>query len=65
METVIKWSGSKRSQCKEIINNFPKEIDTYYELFLGGGSVFLELLSNEEIQVNKFIVNDLNSDLIN
>ena len=35
-EPVIKWSGSKRSQASEIISNFPKEIDTYYESFCGG-----------------------------
>jgi DNA adenine methylase len=65
METVIKWSGSKRSQSKEITKYFPKEINNYYELFLGGGSVMLKTLNNKEISVNKYIVNDINSDLIN
>lgn len=36
---VIKWTGSKRSQAEEIISYFPKKIDTYYEPFLGGGSI--------------------------
>jgi DNA adenine methylase len=35
---VIKWSGSKRSQALKLVSNFP-ECDTYYEPFLGGGSV--------------------------
>ncbi len=34
-QPVIKWSGSKRSQAKEIIKFFPQEIDTYYEPFVG------------------------------
>jgi len=37
---VIKWSGSKRSQAKQIIELFPK-FSTYYEPFLGGGSVLV------------------------
>lgn len=36
---LIKWSGSKRSQAEEIIDFFPDNIDTYYEPFLGGGSI--------------------------
>ena len=47
MSNLIKWSGSKDSQAKSIINYFPKEIDCYYEPFLGGGSVFLELLESD------------------
>lgn len=38
---VIKWSGSKRSQSDEILKHFPNEIDTYFEPFVGGGSIFV------------------------
>ena len=63
-EPVIKWSGSKRSQAKEIITYFPKEINTYYEPFCGGCSVLRRLL-NSDIKVNKYVCSDLNQDLIN
>lgn len=63
-QPAIKWSGSKRSQCDEIISYFPRKIETYYESFLGGGSVAYRLM-NSDIKVNKFILSDLNSDLIN
>ena len=64
----IKWTGSKRKQAKEIVDKFPKEIDTYYECFLGGGSVMHELLNriySGEIKCKKLICSDLNEDLIN
>lgn len=63
-KSVIKWSGSKRSQCDEIISHFPKEIDTYYEPFVGSGSVMRCLLESD-IKVNHYVCSDLNKDLIN
>lgn len=62
-QPVIKWSGSKRSQADEIIKHFPNGIDTYYEPFVGGGSVVRMLLS-ANIKVNNYICSDLNNDLI-
>ncbi len=62
-QPVIKWSGSKRSQADEIIKYFPKEIDTYYEPFVGGGSIMRMLLS-KDIKVNQYVCSDLNNDLI-
>ena len=62
-EPAVKWSGSKRSQAKEIIDLFPKEIETYYEPFCGGCSVLRRLLSSD-IKVNKYICSDINQDLI-
>lgn len=64
----IKWTGSKRKQAPYIVSKFPKEIDTYYECFVGGASVLHELLNEiylGNIQCNKIICSDLNKDLIN
>lgn len=63
-EPAIKWSGSKRSQAKEIIKYFPDKIDTYYEPFCGGCSVLRRLLDSD-ILVKKYVCSDINSDLIN
>ncbi|AJA41426.1 DNA methyltransferase [Geobacillus virus E3] len=62
-QPVIKWTGSKRWQSEKIISYFPKEIDTYYEPFVGGASVLFQLLHND-IKVNKYICSDINKDLI-
>ncbi len=59
---IIKWSGSKRSQVDEIIRYFPRTIDTYYEPFVGGGSVLYQLLTKRH--VNHIICSDINPDLI-
>ena len=64
-EPVIKWSGSKRSQAEEIIKYFPKEIDTYYEPFIGGGSMMRTLIDDNSIKIKSIICSDINADLIN
>ena len=62
-DPVIKWSGSKRSQAKEILKYFPKAIKTYYEPFVGGASILYALLQSD-IPVEHYICSDVNSDLI-
>ena len=58
MRQFIKWSGSKRSQADEIISYFPKKIGTYYEPFLGSGSVLGHL------KPERAICSDINKPLI-
>ncbi|WCK56939.1 Dam family site-specific DNA-(adenine-N6)-methyltransferase (plasmid) [Aneurinibacillus sp. Ricciae_BoGa-3] len=53
----VKWSGSKKSQAKEIIRHFPSEINTYYEPFLGSASVLFELLHSDK-QVKRYVASD-------
>jgi len=62
-QPIIKWSGSKRSQCEEILSYFPKNIETYYEPFCGGCSMLMGLL-NSDISVKRYVCSDLNEDLI-
>lgn len=61
---VIKWSGSKRLQAKDILEHFPRTIKTYYEPFVGGASI-LNALMHSDIKVNKYVCGDINGDLIN
>lgn len=63
-QPAIKWSGSKRSQARDIVVNFPTHMDTYYEPFCGGASVLRALLGTNTV-VNKYVCSDLNEDLIN
>lgn len=63
MSNVMKWSGSKDTQAESILKFFPKYINTYYEPFLGGGSVFLKLLESN-ILVDNYMVSDINKELI-
>lgn len=58
IQPVIKWSGSKRLLAEEIISYFPKEINTYYEPFLGGGSILLTLKPHKAVCI------DINESLI-
>lgn len=39
IKPVIKWSGSKRTQAEKIKSFFPKSFGTYFEPFIGGGSI--------------------------
>ena len=59
LKTFIKWSGNKSKNLKYIIPHIPKEYNTYIEPFVGSGALLLNL------QPNKWIINDINKDLIN
>ncbi len=65
----LKWVGGKTGIIDIVIQNFPKNINNYYEPFVGGGSVLIELLKNIEkhniIVDGKIYASDINSSLIN
>lgn len=64
MMPLMKWSGSKRSQSNEICSRIGRGYDTYYEPFLGGGSVMFALMSLDDGRFRRFVGSDLNADLI-
>jgi DNA adenine methylase len=45
MKPIIKWVGGKTQILDKLIIEFPTKINNYHEIFLGGGSVLLALLS--------------------
>lgn len=49
MKPVIKWSGSKRSQSARIKSYFPDTFRTYYEPFIGGGSMLYAINPEKSI----------------
>jgi site-specific DNA-adenine methylase len=64
----LKWVGGKTQIINNVIDKFPKEINNYHELFLGGGSVLLAVLSlqkQSKIKItNKIYAYDINKTLI-
>lgn len=69
VKPIIKWVGGKTQIINDIIDNYPKEIENYHELFLGGGSVLIALLQShkkDKIKITGSInAYDLNETLIN
>jgi DNA adenine methylase len=65
----LKWVGGKSQIIDNIINEFPKEMNNYRELFLGGGSVLFAVLTLQKegkIHIkNKIYAYDINNGLIN
>jgi DNA adenine methylase len=66
VKPLLKWIGGKTQILDVILSKFPREINTYYEPFIGGGSVLIGLLQDPSIKINgKIIVSDKNEKLIN
>ena len=65
----LKWVGGKSQIINKIIEKIPNELENYHELFLGGGSVLLAVLSLQKqgkINIkNKIYAYDINERLIN
>lgn len=57
--SLIKYPGGKESELKYILPNCPKVYKRYFEPFVGGGSVYLN------IKAEKYYINDKSEDLIN
>ena len=68
VKPFIKWVGGKSQILEEILDEFPSSMENYHEIFLGGGSVLLGLLSLQKegmIEIKKkTYAYDLNKPLI-
>src|SRR6266849_4631709 len=57
----LKWAGGKRHLLKHLLPIVPRNIISYYEPFLGGGSLFFALC-RQKLRFRGFL-SDLNSQL--
>lgn len=57
LKPIIKWSGGKTDELKQIIPHLPTNYTTYLEPFIGGGAVYFNL--NPE----KAVINDVHKEL--
>lgn len=67
IKPILKWAGGKQQLLEWIFSFFPRKIGTYYEPFLGGGSVLFHLLNKleqKECEVNELRAYDINAPLI-
>ena len=65
MKSPLKWVGGKHQIITEVMDLFPHEIKNYHEPFLGGGTVLLAVLSNQNIKISeKIYASDLNRNII-
>ena len=58
-KSYLKWVGSKSRILDELLATFPKDINIYFEPFLGSGSVALNVNAKQKI------LSDVNPDIIN
>lgn len=58
MKPFVKWVGGKSQLIPEIKKRLPKEINCFYEPFVGGGAVLFN------VEAKKYVINDINSELI-
>lgn len=58
-EPFLKWAGGKRRVLDRLLPAIPPSIGTYFEPFVGGGSVFLALA-----HAGRVVIGDSNRDLI-
>ena len=59
MQPFVKWAGGKTQLLGEIVKRMPEKFDRYFEPFVGGGALFLELKTEQTT------INDINKELIN
>ena len=64
----LKWAGGKSQLLDIIEDRFPKEIkksrkiDKYFEVFVGGGALYFDLMNNYEVKES--YIYDINQELI-
>lgn len=63
MVGFIKWAGGKKQLLEQFKPYFPKKIERYFEVFVGGGAVLFYIIKHHK---PKYVfISDINEELIN
>ena len=61
----VKWAGGKNGLINSLISFIPKNFNSYFEPFVGGGALFFYLKNINILNSKKIYLNDKNTELIN
>ncbi|WP_457564778.1 DNA adenine methylase [Caminibacter sp.] len=61
----VKWVGGKRQLISELLKYIPKNFNSYFEPFVGGGALFFELYNLGLLNGKDVYLFDINKELIN
>ena len=61
----VKWAGGKNGLINSLISFIPKNFNSYFESFVGGGALFFYLKNLNILNSKKIYLNDKNTELIN
>lgn len=64
LKPLVKWAGGKRQIMNRLLEYFPHDFGNYYEPFLGGGSVFMELYNRGILKNRHVYLSDIMEPLI-
>lgn len=69
LKPILKWVGGKSQILGDVLGRIPREMQDYYEPFVGGGSVLLGVLGERAtgrvVIRGTVYVSDLNANLVN
>ena len=63
MKPLYMWAGGKNKVIKHYLPYLPTDFTDYYEPFMGGGAMFIYVMTN--YQPKNVYINDINSDVMN
>lgn len=65
IKPFVKWAGGKNGLINSLISFTPKNFNSYFESFVGGGALFFYLKNLNILNSKKIYLNDKNAELIN
>ena len=65
IKPFVKWAGGKNGLINSLISFIPKNFNSYFESFVGGGALFFYLKNLNILNSKKIYLNDKNTELIN